>query len=164
MYLHNYIFLIRTLNSILTYFLNPLNLNDITGVVNNFIVKTAAKLLKFCFFSQKINSRYALFSFCFSNSVIVYKFSHRIKSMPLIFQSKKFINRITTICLFFYDKNLSPIYKQYPVALQSSFFRFNDGNKITSFIEVVFVKTITKRSIPIPTPAAGGIPYSNAVI
>lgn len=34
------------------------------------------------------------------------------------------------------------------------------GNKITSLIFLVLVKIITNLSIPIPTPAAGGIPYS----
>lgn len=38
------------------------------------------------------------------------------------------------------------------------------GNKITSRIEGESVKSITNRSIPIPSPAVGGNPYSNAVI
>ena len=37
------------------------------------------------------------------------------------------------------------------------------GNKITSRIEAQSVKSITKRSIPMPSPAVGGKPYSNAV-
>ena len=36
------------------------------------------------------------------------------------------------------------------------------GNKITSRIVSLPVKSITKRSIPIPIPPAGGIPYSKA--
>ena len=36
------------------------------------------------------------------------------------------------------------------------------GNKITSRMEVELVKSITSRSIPIPSPPAGGIPYSRA--
>lgn len=40
---------------------------------------------------------------------------------------------------------------------------FNVGNKITSFIDVVLVNNMTRRSMPMPTPTAGGIPYSRAV-
>ena len=45
---------------------------------------------------------------------------------------------------------------------QDSF--FNCGNKITSRIDCELVSTITKRSIPIPSPAVGGNPYSKARI
>jgi hypothetical protein len=38
------------------------------------------------------------------------------------------------------------------------------GNNITSLIEAESVNNITNRSIPIPSPAVGGIPYSSAVI
>lgn len=36
------------------------------------------------------------------------------------------------------------------------------GNKITSRMEGLSVNSITKRSIPIPSPAVGGMPYSRA--
>ena len=36
------------------------------------------------------------------------------------------------------------------------------GNNSTSLIEGESVSNITKRSIPIPNPPVGGIPYSNA--
>ena len=36
------------------------------------------------------------------------------------------------------------------------------GNRITSRIDGLFVSSITRRSIPTPSPAAGGIPYSSA--
>ena len=38
------------------------------------------------------------------------------------------------------------------------------GNNMTSRIEGESVNNITKRSIPIPSPAVGGNPYSRAVI
>ena len=38
------------------------------------------------------------------------------------------------------------------------------GNKRTSRIEGASVKSITKRSIPIPKPPVGGIPYSKALM
>lgn len=38
------------------------------------------------------------------------------------------------------------------------------GNIITSLIEGESVKSMTSLSIPIPSPAAGGIPYSSARI
>ena len=38
------------------------------------------------------------------------------------------------------------------------------GNNITSRIDGEFVNNMTKRSIPIPSPAVGGMPYSNARI
>ncbi len=38
------------------------------------------------------------------------------------------------------------------------------GNNNTSRIDGESVNNITKRSIPIPSPAVGGIPYSNARI
>src|SRR3989339_1283424 len=41
---------------------------------------------------------------------------------------------------------------------------FNCGKRITSLIEGESVKTITSLSIPIPSPAVGGIPYSKAQI
>ncbi len=37
------------------------------------------------------------------------------------------------------------------------------GNSTTSRIERVPVRIITRRSIPIPIPPVGGIPYSSAV-
>ena len=36
------------------------------------------------------------------------------------------------------------------------------GNNSTSLIDAESVSNITKRSIPIPMPPVGGIPYSNA--
>src|SRR5690606_4818586 len=36
------------------------------------------------------------------------------------------------------------------------------GNRITSRIEGESVKSITRRSIPMPSPAVGGMPYSSA--
>jgi len=36
------------------------------------------------------------------------------------------------------------------------------GNRITSFILLLFDKNITRRSIPIPQPAVGGKPCSKA--
>ena len=44
----------------------------------------------------------------------------------------------------------------------SSFLRV--GNKMTSLIEAEFVCNITSLSIPIPSPPAGGIPYSSALM
>lgn len=38
------------------------------------------------------------------------------------------------------------------------------GNKITSLMFLVLVRSIQSLSIPIPTPPAGGIPYSRASI
>src|SRR4030042_2574029 len=40
---------------------------------------------------------------------------------------------------------------------------FNCGNNITSLIDCELVSNITSLSIPIPSPAAGGIPYSRAL-
>jgi hypothetical protein len=40
---------------------------------------------------------------------------------------------------------------------------FNWGNSITSLIDCEFVSSITSLSIPMPSPAAGGIPYSSAL-
>ncbi len=39
---------------------------------------------------------------------------------------------------------------------------FNSGNKITSRIVGESVKSIISRSMPMPRPPAGGIPYSSA--
>ena len=39
---------------------------------------------------------------------------------------------------------------------------FIAGNKITSFINLFSVKSITSLSIPMPTPPVGGIPHSIA--
>src|SRR5256886_5842784 len=36
------------------------------------------------------------------------------------------------------------------------------GNRMTSRIDGWLAKSITRRSMPIPSPAAGGIPYSSA--
>ena len=36
------------------------------------------------------------------------------------------------------------------------------GNKITSRIEALFVSSITNRSMPTPSPPAGGMPYRSA--
>src|SRR5207253_10782765 len=36
------------------------------------------------------------------------------------------------------------------------------GNRMTSRIDGALVKSITRRSMPIPSPAAGGMPYSSA--
>src|SRR6185436_13838468 len=36
------------------------------------------------------------------------------------------------------------------------------GNRITSRIEALSVNSITRRSIPMPSPAVGGRPYSRA--
>ncbi len=36
------------------------------------------------------------------------------------------------------------------------------GKMITSRIDCLFVNNITNRSIPMPIPAAGGMPYDNA--
>lgn len=36
------------------------------------------------------------------------------------------------------------------------------GKRMTSRIESEFVKSIARRSIPIPSPAAGGMPYERA--
>jgi len=42
------------------------------------------------------------------------------------------------------------------------FFGFIKGKRITSRREFELVSKAVKRSIPMPKPAAGGIPYSNA--
>ncbi len=39
---------------------------------------------------------------------------------------------------------------------------FNCGNKITSRIDAEFVNSMTRRSMPMPSPAVGGKPYSIA--
>ncbi len=39
---------------------------------------------------------------------------------------------------------------------------FSCGKRITSRIEGLSVNSITSRSMPMPSPAAGGIPYSSA--
>ncbi len=36
------------------------------------------------------------------------------------------------------------------------------GNRMTSLIDGEFVKSIASRSMPIPSPAVGGIPYESA--
>src|SRR5581483_378812 len=36
------------------------------------------------------------------------------------------------------------------------------GNRITSRIDAWFVKSMTRRSMPMPSPAVGGMPYSSA--
>lgn len=38
----------------------------------------------------------------------------------------------------------------------------NCGKRTTSRIEAWFVNSMTRRSMPMPSPAVGGIPYSNA--
>ncbi|MBF8293591.1 MAG: hypothetical protein HW389_136 [Bacteroidetes bacterium] len=44
----------------------------------------------------------------------------------------------------------------------SYFSGFIWGKKITSRMESLFVRSIVNRSMPMPSPAVGGIPYSNA--
>ncbi len=43
-------------------------------------------------------------------------------------------------------------------------FGFCNGNRITSRIDVEFVRSIISLSIPTPNPPAGGIPYLKALI
>src|SRR5699024_10295488 len=69
--------------------------------------------------------------------------------------------------LLLYTNN-NPYFKQNPLLTlltrdsQFNYLLFICGNNNTSLIDVAFVSSITKRSIPIPKPPVGGIPYSNA--
>ena len=40
---------------------------------------------------------------------------------------------------------------------------FMSGNAMTSRMDAASVSSMTRRSIPIPTPPVGGMPYSRAV-